>query len=258
MASPPACLHPGRRRARVRLLRRATTTRGRGCGGHRGDLRIGQRGDLRHLRELSGRERNCLEQCARGRHGAHGVAGDRAGDPDLPNLRRRQPPRRRRIQLEGAVVRVLPQRLRLSHPGQHDSRLDLGAGGGWPRFRRSSTTSSSGCCACFFSIWVSSRPAGCRSCAARGAKGRGSLSPHLLVLAVLLAWSLGLSEGDALLLTILGASASYIAVPAAMRLALPEANPSSYLSMSLAITFPFNLLAGIPLYHLLVRSLGMI
>ena len=52
-----------------------------------------------------------------------------------------------------------------------------------------------------------------------------------------------------MLLTVLGASASYIAVPAAMRLALPEANPSTYLPMSLAITFPFNLLIGIPVYH---------
>ncbi len=68
---------------------------------------------------------------------------------------------------------------------------------------------------------------------------------------------LGLPEGDALLLTVLGASASYIAVPAAMRLALPEANPSIYLPMSLAITFPFNLLVGIPLYHQLLLSSGV-
>jgi hypothetical protein len=67
---------------------------------------------------------------------------------------------------------------------------------------------------------------------------------------------LGLAEGDALLLTVLGASASYIAVPAAMRLALPEANPSIYLPMSLAVTFPFNLLVGIPLYHQLLRMLA--
>ena len=67
---------------------------------------------------------------------------------------------------------------------------------------------------------------------------------------------LGLSEGDALLLTILGASASYIAVPAAMRLALPEANPSMYLPMSLAVTFPFNLLIGIPAYHYVLRLLS--
>jgi len=67
---------------------------------------------------------------------------------------------------------------------------------------------------------------------------------------------LGLPEGDALLLTILGGSASYIAVPAAMRLALPEANPGTYLPMSLAVTFPFNLLIGIPVYHQLIRWLG--
>lgn len=60
---------------------------------------------------------------------------------------------------------------------------------------------------------------------------------------------LGLPEGDALLLIVLASSASYIAVPAAVRLALPEANVSIYLGMSLAITFPFNLLVGIPLYH---------
>jgi hypothetical protein len=68
------------------------------------------------------------------------------------------------------------------------------------------------------------------------------------------AWQLGLPEGDALLLTVLGASASYIAVPAAMRLALPESNPSVYLPMSLAVTFPLNLLVGIPLYHQLLRA----
>ena len=67
------------------------------------------------------------------------------------------------------------------------------------------------------------------------------------------ALALGLSEGDALLLVVLAASASYIAVPAAMRLALPEANPSVYLAMSLAITFPFNLLVGIPLYHSVIQ-----
>jgi|AntAceMinimDraft_11_1070367.scaffolds.fasta_scaffold14411_2 hypothetical protein len=69
------------------------------------------------------------------------------------------------------------------------------------------------------------------------------------------AWMLGLSEGNALLFIVLVASASYIAVPAAMRLALPEANPASYLTMSLAITFPFNLLVGIPTYHAVVKWL---
>jgi hypothetical protein len=47
---------------------------------------------------------------------------------------------------------------------------------------------------------------------------------------------------------VLAASASYIAVPAAMRVALPEANPSIYLTLSLGVTFPFNLTLGIPLY----------
>ncbi|MFK8050043.1 MAG: sodium-dependent bicarbonate transport family permease [Halioglobus sp.] len=68
-------------------------------------------------------------------------------------------------------------------------------------------------------------------------------------LALSLGAALQLTLGDLVLLTVLAASASYIAVPAAMRLALPEANPSVYLPMSLAITFPANLLVGIPLYH---------
>ena len=49
-------------------------------------------------------------------------------------------------------------------------------------------------------------------------------------------------------MAVLSASASYIAVPAAMRVALPEANPSLYLTLSLGVTFPFNLTLGIPLY----------
>jgi hypothetical protein len=64
-----------------------------------------------------------------------------------------------------------------------------------------------------------------------------------------LGWTIGLSVGGATLLAVLAASASYIAVPAAMRLALPQANPALYLSMSLAITFPFNVIIGIPLYY---------
>ncbi len=58
----------------------------------------------------------------------------------------------------------------------------------------------------------------------------------------------GLSPGGAALLMTLSASASYIAVPAAMRVALPEARPSIYLTLSLGVTFPFNLTIGIPLY----------
>jgi hypothetical protein len=75
-------------------------------------------------------------------------------------------------------------------------------------------------------------------------------------LAILIARLLGLSEGDTLLFAILCASASYIAVPAAMRLAVPEANPSLYVAMALAITFPFNIVVGIPLYHSAIEWLG--
>jgi len=64
---------------------------------------------------------------------------------------------------------------------------------------------------------------------------------------------LGLDAGTATALGILGASASYIAVPAAMRLALPKADPGLYLTMSLAITFPFNIMIGIPIYYKLVQ-----
>ncbi len=60
--------------------------------------------------------------------------------------------------------------------------------------------------------------------------------------------ALGLSNGGMALMMVLSASASYIAVPAAMRVALPEANPSLYLTLSLGVTFPFNLTLGIPLY----------
>lgn len=66
---------------------------------------------------------------------------------------------------------------------------------------------------------------------------------------------LGLGQGDALLFTILSGSASYIAVPAAMRLAVPEANPSLYVPMSLAITFPFNIIVGIPVYASVIQAL---
>lgn len=67
---------------------------------------------------------------------------------------------------------------------------------------------------------------------------------------------LGLDTGTAAMLGILAASASYIAVPAAMRMALPEANPGVYLSMSLGITFPFNIVIGITLFAALARALG--
>lgn len=61
-------------------------------------------------------------------------------------------------------------------------------------------------------------------------------------------WILGFDVGGTLLVAILGASASYIAVPPAMRLAIPEASPALFLTLSLGVTFPFNVMIGIPLY----------
>nr|WP_253939193.1 sodium-dependent bicarbonate transport family permease [Spiribacter salilacus] len=68
------------------------------------------------------------------------------------------------------------------------------------------------------------------------------------VVGTLLAGLLGFSVGGMMLLATLAASASYIAVPAAMRISVPEANPTLSLAASLGITFPFNVLIGIPLY----------
>lgn len=67
-----------------------------------------------------------------------------------------------------------------------------------------------------------------------------------------LAWLLSAATGDALLLAILCGSASYIAVPAAMRVAVPQANPSLYVPMALAITFPLNIVFGIPAYWAMI------
>ncbi len=66
-----------------------------------------------------------------------------------------------------------------------------------------------------------------------------------------LGWALGLSVGGMTILATLAASASYIAVPAAMRISVPEANPTLSLAASLGVTFPFNVLIGIPIYHAL-------
>ncbi|MDT8408578.1 MAG: sodium-dependent bicarbonate transport family permease [Wenzhouxiangellaceae bacterium] len=68
------------------------------------------------------------------------------------------------------------------------------------------------------------------------------------VVGSLLGFALGFSPGGTMLLATLAASASYIAVPAAMRISVPEANPTLSLTASLGITFPFNVLIGIPLY----------
>ncbi|MFZ4761540.1 MAG: sodium-dependent bicarbonate transport family permease [Alphaproteobacteria bacterium] len=72
---------------------------------------------------------------------------------------------------------------------------------------------------------------------------------------LLSSWMIGLDVGTGTLFTVLCASASYIAVPAAMRLALPEAKAAIYVPMSLAITFPFNVTLGIPLYFALAGKL---
>ncbi|MEM8689774.1 MAG: sodium-dependent bicarbonate transport family permease [Pseudomonadota bacterium] len=72
-------------------------------------------------------------------------------------------------------------------------------------------------------------------------------------LGVLIGGFLGLDVGTSTALGILGASASYIAVPAAMRLALPKADAGLYLTMSLAITFPFNITVGIPVYTAIAK-----
>ena len=101
--------------------------------------------------------------------------------------------------------------------------------------------------------------------AGRGLRGgKGLIRPGMLCFGVLMpligataglgiALALGLTTGGTVLLMVLGASASYIAVPAAMRVAVPEANPSIYLTLSLGVTFPFNLALGLPIYVAVAR-----
>ena len=69
-------------------------------------------------------------------------------------------------------------------------------------------------------------------------------------------WMLEFSAGGMAMLATLAASASYIAVPAAMRIAVPQANPAVSLAGALGVTFPFNILAGIPLYYWLATRLA--
>ncbi|MEZ0322973.1 MAG: sodium-dependent bicarbonate transport family permease [Hydrogenothermaceae bacterium] len=73
------------------------------------------------------------------------------------------------------------------------------------------------------------------------------------MLAIFLGYIFNVQKGDTFMLSVLAASASYIAVPAAMRLSVPEANPSLYITMALAITFPFNITFGLPLYYFIVN-----
>mgnify|MGYP001827356694 FL=1 len=88
----------------------------------------------------------------------------------------------------------------------------------------------------------------------------GILAPVPLgAVGALVGWSIGLSVGGTTLLAVLAGSASYIAAPAAIRIAVPEANPSLSLTASLGITFPFNIFAGIPIYFAIanyVHSIG--
>ena len=75
------------------------------------------------------------------------------------------------------------------------------------------------------------------------------------VIGVLGARAFDLGPGNALLFVVLCASASYLAVPAAMRMTVPEAKASYYISTTLGLTFPFNIVIGIPVYMGLVNRL---
>lgn len=73
-------------------------------------------------------------------------------------------------------------------------------------------------------------------------------------IALLISMLLSLPVADAALIMVLSASASYIVVPAVLRYAIPEANPSLYLGLSLGVTFPLNILFGIPVYTEVARQ----
>ena len=97
-----------------------------------------------------------------------------------------------------------------------------------------------------------------------GLKGKPSITLFYAILAPLVHASLalglckllGLPLGETILLMVLAASASYIAVPAVLRHALPEVNPVLYMGMSLGLTFPFNIILGIPLYTYFAQSVS--
>lgn len=101
-----------------------------------------------------------------------------------------------------------------------------------------------------------------RLLAARGIEPRlllfGIYMPLLGAATGLLAGSLiGLSAGGIMLVGVLTASASYIVVPAAVRLAIPQADPAQYMTLSLGVTFPFNVVLGIPIYYAAARFLSV-
>ncbi|MFZ9306854.1 MAG: sodium-dependent bicarbonate transport family permease [Candidatus Fonsibacter ubiquis] len=77
--------------------------------------------------------------------------------------------------------------------------------------------------------------------------------PVHALLALIICKIAGVGLGETILLMVLSASASYIAVPAALKYALPQANPSLYFGMSLGLTFPINIIIGIPLYTFIAK-----
>ena len=83
----------------------------------------------------------------------------------------------------------------------------------------------------------------------------GCLFVFFAIIGVFVAKLLELGPGNALLFVVLCASASYLAVPAAMRMTVPEAKASYYISTTLGLTFPFNIVIGIPVYMGLVNRL---
>ncbi len=86
--------------------------------------------------------------------------------------------------------------------------------------------------------------------------GFGIIMPFIsATLGIVLAMLIHLSVGGAIVLATMAASASYIAAPAAMKIALPNANPTFYLTASLGITFPFNIIFGIPIYYYIAHYL---
>jgi uncharacterized protein len=101
--------------------------------------------------------------------------------------------------------------------------------------------------------------------AARRMQGKNRLTPGLVAAGVLIplvgaglgllgAWLAGLPAADGAIIMTLAASASYIAAPAAIRIALPEADPGVYLPLAIGVTFPFNIAIGIPVYAGLAQA----
>ncbi len=87
--------------------------------------------------------------------------------------------------------------------------------------------------------------------------GFGIVMPLIgAAMALTLGSIVGLPVGDLTMLAVLAASGSYIVVPAVVRYAIPEARPSRYFTMALAVTFPFNIVVGIPLYYAIAQQVG--